>query len=202
MNERDILLMQKINSMLGTIEGINRVLFTVKYTQLTRLNLILLKLLLDERKRKGILVVLDRPHQYITHLLRLHNIGQNNISYVDTVSSLSGFKPQQEASVNFVEGPFHLENLLKSLNTEKRIEGQEKVFDVDTIDFIILDNISTMVMYNDIYQIKEFVASFTSLLEKYDSMFLAIAIDKNSHRQLYELIKQTCDKEIEIMEEW
>ncbi len=202
MNERDMLLMQKVNSMLGPMEGINRVMFTVKYTQLTRLNLILLKLLLDERKRKGILVVLDRPHQYITHLLRLHNIGQNNISYVDTVSSLSGSEPQQAKGVSFVGGPFHLENLLKSFNAEKHSEGQEKAIDVDKIDFIILDNISTMVMYNDIYQIKSFVASLTSLLERFDSMFLAIAIDKNAHRQLYELVKQTCDKEIEIMEEW
>ena len=202
MNERDMLLMQKINSMLGPMEGINRVMFTVKYTQLTRLNLILLKLLLEERKRKGILVVLDRPHQYITHLLRLHNIDQNNLFYIDTISSLSGSEPQQAKGVSFVGGPFHLENLLNLLNAEKYNESLEKIIDMDKIDFILFDNISTMSMYNDIYQIKSFVASLTSLLEQYDPMFLGLTIDKNTLKQLYEVLKQTCDKEIEIMEEW
>ncbi len=204
MNERDMLLMQKINSMLGPIKDMNKILFTVRYTQLTRLNLILLKLFLNERKWNGILIVLDRPHQYISHLLHLHNVNQENLSYIDTVSSLSGFEQQQNKNVSFVEDPFRIENLLNSFDIEKDDDIQEKPIDMDKINFILLDNVSKMLRHNEIYQIKDFVTSFTSILNNYDSLFLVVTIDRNAHKQLYEILKRTSnfDKEIELMKEW
>ncbi len=204
MNERDLLAMQKINSRLSSVETSNRVLFTVKYNQLARLNLILLKLFLDARKWKGILIVLDRPHQYISHLLRLHNVNQENLSYIDTVNSLSGFKQQQNNNVSVVEDPFRIENLLNSFDIEKDNDIQEKPIDMDKINFILLDNVSTMLRHNDIYRIKDFVTSFTPILNNYDSLFLVVTIDRNAHKQLYEILKRTSnfDKEIDLMGEW
>lgn len=204
MNERDLLAMQKINSRLSSVETSNRVLFTVKYNQLARLNLILLKLFLDERKWKGILIVLDRPHQYISHLLHLHNVNQENLSYIDTVNSLSGFKQQQNKNVSVVEDPFRIENLLNSFDIEKDNDIQEKPIDMDKINFILLDNVSTMLRHNDIYRIKDFVTSFTPILNNYDSLFLVVTIDRNAHKQLYEILKRTSnfDKEIDLMGEW
>ena len=84
-----------INSLMAVLyspEAVNnkKVLVVSKYTERTRVNLILLKFFLEEMKMRGIFITIDRPHQYIEYLLKLHGISQDKLLYIDVVSQLSG----------------------------------------------------------------------------------------------------------------
>ena len=56
-----------------------KILMVSKYTERTRVNLILLKFFLEEMNMRGIFITIDRPHQYIEYLLNLHGISQKKL---------------------------------------------------------------------------------------------------------------------------
>ncbi len=99
--------------------------------------------------------------------------------------------------VEFLEGPFHVENLFKTF--EMINDGKGKGFvSMDRVDFLLVDNIATMLNYNNIEQIEEFVISLKAYIEKYPHMMGGVTIDKESHPELSEILLEHYDYMIDL----
>ncbi len=200
MNERDLKLEEALSSQLG-VDG-NDYMFTTKQVFLVRVNLVILKLLLEERKKRGIAVVLDRPHGYLAHLLTLHKIDQTNLSYIDTVAKFSGdcvFEDPKK--VIYTNGPFHVELLLNAFSEGYTDDFQTKVIDISEVDFIIIDNIATALTYNTMESIAMCCEALRKLAEEH-GILCVVGIDPDAHRSLYSLLKGYMTNEIKIEERW
>ncbi len=200
MNERDITLaknlMKKIDEVRGGKSTLSLIVNT-SFTQIGKINLLLLKGFLDLEGKKGCFVVLDRPHQYIAYLLNMHDISQENIWYIDTVSQMSGQKKEEGDKVNFVEGPFYLENLFDAFVSD---EKGTALVSRDKVDFVLVDNISSMLSYNTMDKVEEFLRSFKDLVDSSNGMVGCLVIDSNSYPDLENKVREYMDSYIDMQD--
>jgi hypothetical protein len=201
MNEKDLRLEQALSSLLG-VDG-NTYIFTTKQVFLVRVNLVILKLLLEDRKKKGVAVVLDRPHGYLAHLLALHKIDQSNLSYIDTVGNLSNdFTIDEPKKVVYTSGPFHVELLINAFS-DGYVDGdfQSSKIDLKKVDFILVDNMATSLRYNTMEALEICLESLTQMCEE-NNILCVFGVDPNANRALYSMMKSYIKNEIKIEERW
>ncbi|MFP3871331.1 MAG: hypothetical protein ACLFVL_00420 [Candidatus Aenigmatarchaeota archaeon] len=199
MNERDVSLaknlMKKINEVREDNSNLSLAVDT-SFTQIAKTNLLLLKGFLDLEGKKGCFVVLDRPHQYMAYLLHMHDISQENIWYIDTVSRMSGQEKEEGENVNFVKGPFYLEHLFDAFESDD--EKGTPLGSSEEVDFVLVDNISSMLNYNTMEKVEEFIRSFKDLISDSNGMVGCLVIDSSSYPQLDKTIKGHIDSYINI----
>lgn len=187
MNEKDIEIAKKVAEEINGVGNSDSIVFDTNFTQIGKTNLLLLKGLLDIENKNGFFVVLDRPHQYMSYLLSMHDVSQENIWFIDGVTHQSGGKEEAKQNVNFLEGPFHIENLLD--NIEYNIKQSKGEFpSPEKIDFFLIDNIAAMLNYNSIDNIESFIESFSDFIDRYQHVMGGMTVDKESYPELTELL--------------
>ncbi len=199
MNEKDLELVKKLMERIDEVrneDNCSSFLFDTSFTQIAKTNLLLLKGFLDMKDTKGYFVVLDRPHQYMAYLLHMHDVSQENIWYIDTVTHMSGQERVEKDNVDFVDGPFHIEHLFDAF--EPKSKKESNFASPEDIDFVLIDNISSMLNYNSMEKAEEFIKSFKELIDKSDGVMGCLVIDSDSHPELDSIIKKYLDKFIEI----
>lgn len=67
MNERDLQLAEAINEIMDETNEPSIYLIHTKYTNVVRVNLVVLKAFLERKAKKGIMITIDRLHQYVSH---------------------------------------------------------------------------------------------------------------------------------------
>lgn len=198
MNERDLKIVDGIFNELHEIETRGSVVFNANFTQIAKTNLLLLKGLLDIDGEKGLFVVLDRPHQYMSYLLHMHDVSQERLWYIDTVTHVSGGKREEDKNVNFLEDPFHVEDLFESFGTHVNAGFQGEFTDIDNIDFILVDNVATMLNYNETKRVERFIKVFHSFLSDHPHVLGGLTIDPESNPELNEIINNYFDFVIDV----
>jgi hypothetical protein len=174
-------------------------LVQTKYTNLVRVNLVILKALLDDQRKTGLVITVDRPHQYLSHLMQLHQVDQKNLAFLDVISSHSSDSKGEASSKEFHRGPFHIETLpdfLFSGNAESRELG----IDISKIQFIVIDNVSTLLTYNTMESIMTFFELYAERVKSSGRhpLLSVVAIDNTLHQSLNDLIQPRCKKTIDI----
>ncbi len=200
MNDRDLALVDAILDEIRNMRNSTALVFNTNFTQIAKTNLLLLKGLLDIDEESGFFVVLDRPHQYMSYLLHMHKIGQEKLWYIDTVTHMSGVKKETEENVDFLEGPFHIENLFDKFELQEGNAIGERAISPKNIDFFLIDNISTMLNYNTMKRVEEFILSFEDFIDSHSHIMGGITIDRDSHPELSEVILDHFDYMVDIEE--
>lgn len=198
-NERDLKLVDEIGGLIQP-NGLPAVyILTSKYTNLVRINLVLLKAFLDSKRNKGMMITIDRPHQYISHLLQLHGIDQSKLLFIDAISNYASDTKASLTADAFQSGPFYIETLpdfIISCNGR----DPDSHLDLASTEFILMDNISTLLTYNSMESVKTFFSRYVGVLRERSSASLAtlIVMDKELHADLYSFISPFAEKIIEI----
>ncbi len=199
MNEKDLELVHAVSSVLTGEEGSSIYLVHVKYTNLVRVNLVLLKALLEDKKRRGLMITIDRPHQYLSHLMQLHGVDQTNLVFVDAISLHSADTKGGEVAPEFQMGPFHIEALPDFLM--KHDDGGPSFhIDMSKIDFVIIDNVSTLLTYNSMESIRRFFQKYVDAVKDVKSRGIqtALVMDRDQHTELYEFLFGLSRKSIDL----
>lgn len=199
MNDRDIQLAEKIMEMIRDRRNSSTFIFNTNFTQIGKTNLLLLKGLLDIGEESGFFAVLDRPHQYMSYLLHMHDVSHENLYFIDSVTHMSGGEKQEDKNVNFIEGPFHIENLFESIQIGGNTAGNG-FLSPKKVDFFLVDNVSTIINYNNLDKFEEFVSSYRNFIKEYPDMMGGVTIDKESNPELYDILEDHFDKMIDINE--
>jgi hypothetical protein len=199
LNEKDLELVHAVSSVLTGEDGSSIYLLHVKYTNLVRVNLVLLKAFLEDKKRRGLMITIDRPHQYLSHLMQLHGVDQTNLVFVDAISLHSADTKGGEVAPEFQMGPFHIEALPDFL-LKHEDDGSSFQIDMSKIDFVIIDNVSTLLTYNSMESIKRFFQKYVDVLKSVKSRGIqtALVMDRDQHTELYEFISSLSRKSIEL----
>jgi len=202
MNIKDIQLMKNIISQIGDMNNGNKVLFCVSYERIAKTNLILLRAFLEELNKKGILVTIDRPHQYMEHLLRMHRINYENLLFIDTIARFSGNILSDDLSVGnirILDSPFQIDLLpgLFALNPEEQIEVEGQI-DITGLDFILIDNVATMLNYNDPTSVESFLENYMAKFRNLNNILISLTLDSVAYNSLYQVARRLFDREINI----
>ena len=176
-----------------------KILVVSKYTERTRVNLILLKFFLEKMNMRGIFITIDRPHQYIEYLLKLHGISQKKLLYIDVVSSLSGeIRLNDGPNVFFMDGPYEVGFLDKAMDgccePNPVIDGVSKNYvNLKEMDFILVDDIAALSKYLDDDGIKKFIDSYMISIRRLATVTAPLVLDINKNKYMYNLLKQNCE---------
>jgi hypothetical protein len=202
MNTNDIQLMKAVLSQIEDSSKRNNLLFLVNYVQISKFNLILLKALLEELRMSGIFVTVDRPHQYMEHLLRLHRIDFSNLLFIDTIAQFSAQDMNDNPdnnNVKWLDSPFQIDLLpeIFCVNPQNPDDAEGKI-DLTGMDFIYIDNLSTLLNYNDYNTVKRFLEKYLLKFQTVNNIFIPVVLDGFTHTSLFEVAKGLCDREINI----
>lgn len=173
-------------------------LFTTTYTRILRLNMLILHVCINELREKGILISMDRPYRYIKRAMEKHDISTKNIIFVDAITKLTGQRVG-EGTVIFRSGTFCPRLLSDIFSRAFTSEERESILvNLDDMQFVLIDNISIMPIYNTMKKTKEVIEEFFNLLTKFTQMRGFLVVDKEKSSAIYECIKRYVKKEINL----
>ncbi len=178
MNPHEIRVSKKLAELLPE-DGIW--LVDVKANHQIRLILMFLKALADLKRKRGLIVTLEKPHHYLTYLLGIHGITQRNITYVDVALS-----PRK-----------HFKFPVSIEDPKIRVGGflrRESVHPKD-YEFMVIDNIGHTRMYLSEESHKR-MARYLINEGKKNKIFTLFPLDRERCPKIYELIKKNASKEM------
>ncbi len=180
MNRRDMDIARVFS---GIFENGGVYIMNVKFHQLTRLNLLLLKALADMNRKKGIIITIERPHHYLTYLLGIHGVRQRNLTYVDLAAS-------RDKKITFP--------LKFGLAKDVFIGGflQRDIIILDDYDFILIDNIASMRIHLSEESIRRFTGYIVQEVKK-RNMIAVFPIDRERAKSIYESLKSAGTEEMD-----
>lgn len=191
MNEQDESLMRYIVASLGE-NTTGPVLFDVNSTQFVRVNLVILKGLLLEKKLNGLFISVDRPHQYMVHLMRMHQIGLDHLMFLDAIGRFSADNKICNAGASFVDAPFHIDTLPAAINSM----GTDKL-NLNACGFAMIDNLAAMLPYNSFASVQSFLKMFVEVMTSRGNTIVPLVVDSERCKPLYEAAKSLAVKEID-----
>ncbi len=200
MNDKDLALVEKIMQEIKKVRNTSTIVFNTNFTQIGKSNLLLLKGLLDHEKESGFFVVLDRPHQYMSYLLHMHDVGEEYLWFVDTVTHMSGGAKEEEDNVNFVEGPFHINRLFEAFEPHDDGKSLSALRSPEKVDFMMIDNLATMLNYNTTEKVTDFIKNYQGFVKDHSHMLGGVTIDGESQPEMNEILTEHFDYRIDIKE--
>ena len=202
MNEKDVVLMNKFLNEVSGKENGHRVLLSVKYNQICKINLILLRALISEQGKHGLFVTVDRPHQYMTYLLDLHKIPKDDLLFLDIISRFSGESSKACDTDANTASPFRISELLDLLENGGGGRDQRTAkIDFGLLDFVMIDNLGAMLSYNELDDVAAFIQKYLRLVERYGRLFTAIVIDVRAQPELYKAVQGLCQMEFLVTDD-
>ena len=199
MNEKDIKLTMRLKESVGDPSFTGPILLDVKSTQFVRVNMLLLKALSNENGRSGMFISVDRPHQYMVHLLTMHQINVQGLIFVDAISQFSADCKQAQANVSFVDGPFHIDDLPGAIK-ECTLKANGGSIDLKGCAFAMIDNLAALLTYNSFSSVESFLHDFVNVLSMNGRISIPLVVDKERNQALYEMAKAICNKEVNVNE--
>ncbi|MEM0449478.1 MAG: hypothetical protein QW520_06630 [Methanomassiliicoccales archaeon] len=197
MNEKDVRQMRIILDALNKYGRKGAVLLDVPSTQFVRVNLMLLRALSQEKGLSGIFVSVDRPHQYMVHLLSMHQIRTERLMFIDAISRFSADFKIASANVDFLDGPFHIDRLPSALAEWGKV-GNGCSLKLSECGFAIIDNLSALLTYNSYTSVEAFLRKFVGVMEESGDITVPLVIDSEKCGLLYETAKQLCIGELRL----
>ena len=173
------------------------ILLDVPSTQFVRVNLLMLRGLSMERGMSGMFVSVDRPYQYMVHLMTMHQIPAERLMFIDAISRFSADCKVAPAHVDFVDGPFHVDRLPEAMNEWGR-NGNAKPVPLSECGFAIIDNLSALLTYNSYHSVELFLKNFIGVMENAGNVTVPLMIDSEKYGLLYETAKTMCKAELHL----
>ena len=149
-----------------------------------------LKFMTDKRMG-GVYLTSARPYGYMVKKFKEYNINNENLFFIDAISGMVGKSPGEDGRCVFIENPTALEEIGMWTNTlMDRIEVENK--------FLIVDSLSTMLIYNDVGALKEFSQFLINRLRLAGVSGIFTSIEMEIQMDFYGMMVALCDKTIEI----
>jgi hypothetical protein len=183
MNEKDLFLLEHLKKVLGDPPHPGPFVMDVKTTQFVRVELVLLKLLAGDGRR-GLFISVDRPHQYMVHLLTMHQIEHENLTFLDAVARFVTDNKQATGNVCFLEGPSNIDTLPEALK-EWSSRSNGTGFDMNSCSFAVIDNLAALLSYNSHQIVQAFLDDFVKAFD--DKVTLPLIVDRERNPDLFQM---------------
>ena len=144
---------------------------------------------LVKRGYSGIYITANKASNILQEELRKNKLKTDKIYYIDAISSLIG-KPKKAKNTVCAESPQSLTEIsIAVTNILPVLKGKK---------FIILDSISTLLMYNDVLTVARFVHFLVGRMREWKMIGIIFAVKKQMPEQMKAQISQFVDRIIDI----
>jgi len=147
-----------------------------------------------EDNKKGVYVTVSHPCKFILNEMRERDINTGNLLFVDCITSVSGFHIAggfEDNNCLFAKSPSELDQISRQINSLlEKIKYDEK--------FLIIDCISTLLIYNSASSVREFTMSLADKLRFEGADGIIVTIKKEIPDDLKENLVSICDGSVSV----
>jgi len=170
-----------ISSEIKNIEKNPVLLLTFKMEDYHTATAEIAKALIKENKMKGIYIALNAPSSTIAERLEKNKVNTCSIHFIDA----SGKRSKKVEGVDFIASPKSLTGLsiaiVKAVGTAK-------------YDFIYLDSVSTMLLYNNQELTEKFLHYFVNRINSLGLKGILIGVQDERTQKLAPVMAQFCNR--------
>ncbi len=165
----------------------NVVLIVTPATKLIEINTQLLKWYISEKNYEVVYVTVNKPFANLIEKFQKAKIETSKIFIIDAVSPREGVRT---GNAVFIGSPKELTNI--SITTTSAIKK------LKTAKVLIFDSISTLLVYNELEIVKEFVHFITNEMKNLKVTFVMSCIKEMTDKKTIEELKSFVDDVINI----
>lgn len=138
----------------------------------------------------GIYVTLNTPLANLVDLLKKTSINTENIFFIDGITKTTDTEIIESEHCRYLESPRDIVDLSLLIDESMRkIKHPKK--------FVVIDSISTLMVYNNEQAIKQFTHSIIAKIKSQNAIGIIIAID-NTDNDALNSIAHFCDKTLKL----
>jgi len=152
-------------------------------------NLALAGYLTKKRKMSGVYITMNKPYKNMVATLEKEGVDTKKIFFIDAISGIIGDKKSANGNCVMLPSPGSL--------TEMGIVIS-KVCDKKNPRFMIMDSLSTLLLYNNQRATLKFVHYVTTQLRKCAWPGIIFSLEKDIEEKILTSMTQFCDKVIKI----
>ena len=146
----------------------------------------ILDYLINERKMSGIYFTTNKPYETLANALKNSNVDAKKLFFIDAISGIVG-KKSDAGNCVIVQNPSAL--------TELSIQITEACT-TKKPSFLIMDSLSTMLVYNNENATVRFIHYLTTQLRKCKVAGVIFSLEKDIEKKMLDDITMFCDKVI------
>lgn len=151
----------------------------------------ILKILLNEFEYSGICVTLNKPAKVLLSQLKKRGIESENLYTIDCISKTAGIETKIE-NTTYIKNPNNLTEI--SINIKKIMNNVKD----SKATFLILDSLSTLLIYNSSGSVLKFANFLTTRMKDIGIGGVFIVVEEELEKKFINQIVQFCDKIIRI----
>ena len=142
------------------------------------------------KKMKGVYVTINKNLADLIEEFKAQDISVENTIFIDAMTIMSGGKTPAGENIHYVESPKDIVDI--SVLVEEAMEkiGEEK-------KFVILDSLSTLLVYNKPGTIEKFVHSLAAKIRAHNAQGVLILVESEK-KEVISTLTQFCDKVITL----
>jgi hypothetical protein len=182
----------QINSILKKLESNKVVLFIIDPKKYHSIHVKILKGIIEIKKFSGIYITVNKPYNALVRYLKENKIPNENVFFIDAISKSVSQEIRLTSNCLFIPSPSHLTDMGIALTQalESMKERKNK--------FLILDSISTLLIYNEFETVAKFVHFIVSRLRVFGLVGLIISVEKLLDEKMINILMEICDEVVEI----
>ena len=151
----------------------------------------LLRYLINEKNSQCIYVTANEPYGVLLKSLQAEDIKTENIFFIDMITKSVGQSEEETSNCVFLDTPQNLTDMTIAMHQAAELfEGRNPL--------IVLDSISTLLVYNNLKVISKFSHFFAEKVRLWKARGVIFSVEKETDEKLLELLTHFCDERIDI----
>jgi hypothetical protein len=184
-------LKDRISTAVGTYQSVGIVLPSNNYNELTQA---LFDLIQSQPDKPWVYVTITKPF----HLLQRQfndTISDSSITFIDGVSRAAGIQTtESDNQCYFLDSPSQLEQLILSIVNSVKKAGD------DQQPIVVLDSLSSLILYNDGLLVTEFFSHLLNNLYLYNAHTISLCLEEEMNEHMNKMLHLKNEKIIKLKE--
>jgi len=152
-------------------------------------NMAIARYMINKRKMSGVYITMNKPYTSLVQALERNKVNTKKIFFIDAISGVVGGEKEAGDNYTTLTGPSSLTDL--GIAISKACEAKNP-------RFMIMDSLSTMLVYNSAQASVRFVHYWVTQLRKCAWPGVIFSLDKDIEKGILESVTQFCDKIITL----
>lgn len=187
---------ESVGLRLGSAKGSISICLSVPRKKFSEAYALILKNILRRPETRMVYVTIDTPFEQLFKELREYGVPVEKIFFVDSVTKADQ-DWSEEKQVIYLHSPYDLPNLTTGIAEAIYLSSQEKKFE-GAQNFVLLDSISTLLIYNKISAVLKFVEFLTDLVKGRNLKLICLFEQGPVEKKIVSALYNSFDEFIEI----
>lgn len=141
---------------------------------------------LRERFSHGVIISANRPYDVLRSHLVDAGVNVEGIHFIDCITAMTGFMPQNGPDVMYIDGPVMLEKAgLRAEQLLRRMPEGDR--------FLLVDSLTTLELYNGPQTVAEMVHGLATRLRLHDNPAAFLLLRRGAQSALEDAVAGYCD---------